>query len=212
MLPFGKYQGLSIRDIYYKDKSYIEWLLDQPWFQVKYKQLHDLVSKEFKLVKPVILQDSNTFLIYTDGACKNNGSVKKNKKIKAGIGVHYPLSNKYKLQDISMRLDIDNPTNNRAELIAIQKAIESCIENNIKDQIIIYTDSDYSMKCINVWYDQWVKQDLLQGKKNIDLIKSIYDSSKSLQIILKHVKAHTKNNDIHSLGNKEADRLATICL
>ena len=36
MLPFGKYQGLSIRDIYYKDKSYIEWLLDQPWFQVKY--------------------------------------------------------------------------------------------------------------------------------------------------------------------------------
>ena len=40
------------------------------------------------------------------------------------------------LPDISQKLDIDTPTNNKAELIAILFALQECHKNNIKEKII----------------------------------------------------------------------------
>ena len=167
MLPFGKYQGQSIHDIYIKDQSYIDWLLDQPWFQVRYQELYRIVSQELIKEKKEIIIDENTTIIYTDGACKNNGCKgEKRKRIRAGIGIHFSEKNKIRLEDISTRIYDQHITNNIAELKAIKKAIEVCIENKIDNLIVIYTDSDYSLKCLTTWYDQWEKQNLLEGKKN----------------------------------------------
>ena len=81
--------------------------------------------------------------------------------------------NKIKINDISEKLICEKPTNNKAELTAILRALELCSKNKIYEQIIIYTDSDYSIKCITVWYPQWVEQKKLKNRKNIDILHKI---------------------------------------
>jgi len=207
MLQFGKYRNQHINEIVTKDKKYLEWLNTQPWFIIKFKDIHnqtnDLLNENI-----IPLQINNSFVIYTDGACSNNGS----KNAKAGIGVHFSSNNKTKLEDISIRLDIDTPTNNKAELIAIEKALETCSKNNIKEKIIIFTDSQYSLKCITLWYPAWVIKNKLENRKNLDILERIDPLIKQLNVEFQHIRAHTELQDEHSLGNSIADRLATDCL
>ena len=160
MLHFGKYRNQHINDIVKKDKKYLEWLNTQPWFKIKFKDLHNQTTHLLnENITP--LQTNNAFVIYTDGACSHNGS----KNAKAGIGVHFSSKNKLKLEDLSSRLHIDKPTNNKAELWAIKEALELCDKNIIKEKIIIFTDSDYSIKAITLWYPNWVKKNDLEKKK-----------------------------------------------
>jgi ribonuclease HI len=50
-----------------------------------------------------------------------------------------------------------NQTNNVAELLAIEKAIDM-VQNNKKDIIKILTDSSYSINCLTKWYNSWAKK------------------------------------------------------
>ena len=208
MLSFGKYRNEQITDIIEKDKKYLEWLNTQPWFTIKFKQLHHQTTHLLTQNQKPLEIDSNSFVVYTDGACANNGS----KKAKAGIGVHFSQKNEIKLEDLSLRLYIDTPTNNKAELIAIEKALETCSQNNITSKIIIFTDSQYSLKCITLWYPDWVKKNKLENRKNIDILKRIDPMVKQLNVHFEYIKAHTELQDEHSIGNSIADELATICL
>ena len=204
MLSFGQYRNQLIKDVVNKDRQYLEWLNTQPWFKIKYLELYNK-SREATLgtIKPHIV-NKDKFIIYTDGACSNNGSV----NAKAGIGVHFNKSNYIKLEDISSSLVMKKPTNNAAELIAIESAINRCIENKITVPIVIFTDSDYSIKCINIWYPHWLKTNNLK-KKNIDIISRIYNKlPNNLELIHIRAQHNTKSEDEHSLGNKVADRLA----
>ena len=125
-----------VNDILEKDQKYLEWLITQPWYKIKFKELcsqtiHLLNEKN----KEPILIDENTTTIYTDGACSHNGS----KKARMGIGVYFNKRNKINMDDISKSLFLDNPTNNRAELSAIKEALMVCKENNIKKMKIFKT-------------------------------------------------------------------------
>ena len=208
MLSFGKYRNEQIKDVVKKDKKYLEWLNTQPWFTIKFKELHHQTTHLLVQNQQPLEIGSNSFVVYTDGACSNNGS----KKAKAGIGVHFSQRNEIKLEDLSLRLHIDNPTNNKAELIAIEKALEQCILLNITSKIIIFTDSQYSLKCITLWYPDWVKKNKLENRKNIDILVRIDPMVKKLNVEFQHIRAHTELQDEHSLGNANADRLATECL
>ena len=137
----------------------------------------------------------------------DNGKV----NAKAGIGIHYSDNNKIQLNDISLALDIVNPTNNKAELKAIEKSLKDCLLNKI-DKITIYTDSQYSINCITKWYPDWVKKNDFANKKNLDILNNINHIIQTLDVELIHVKAHTSLTDKHSIGNSMADRLATQCL
>jgi len=208
MLSFGKYRNELITDVVKKDKKYLEWLNTQPWFTIKFKELHHQTTHLLVQNQQPLEIGSNSFVVYTDGACSNNGS----KKAKAGIGVHFSQRNEIKLEDLSLRLHIDNPTNNKAELIAIEKALEQCILLNITSKIIIFTDSQYSLKCITLWYPDWVKKNKLENRKNIEILVRIDPMVKKLNVEFQHIRAHTELQDEHSLGNANADRLATECL
>ena len=154
MITFGKYQNHLLEDVYQKDPQYLKWLNTQPWFKIKFKDLHLELNKILvQNMKPIKIE-KDTYIIYTDGACTNNGQ----KNPKAGIGIHFSVKNKIKIEDISLKLQIEKPTNNKAELTAIGKALEMCNENNINDKIIIFTDSQYSIKCITLWYPDWLKK------------------------------------------------------
>jgi ribonuclease HI len=155
-------------------------------------------------MKPIREHD---IVIYTDGACSNNGSP----LAKAGIGVHFSKRNKLLFQDSSEPVSSSvKPTNQRAELLAILKALR--IVKEVDHTIIIYTDSDYSIKCITEWYPSWLKQGTLDKKKNIDLIQPIAQYYGALTVEFRHIHSHTGLQDEHSLGNEEADRLATLAL
>ena len=76
-----------------------------------------------------------------------------------------------------------------------------------------YSDSDYSIKCATTYGE---KQEKINWKNNIpnkELVKEIYTIfSKYKNIKIKYIKAHTKNEDENSLGNKIADKLAVLSL
>ena len=219
ILSFGKYRNKTIDEVIKIDIQYIKWLITQPWFVIKYQDMYLLLTEklikhdninncifEIKNNRSKINHDS--FIIYTDGACKNNGS----KKAKAGVGVYFSKRNNIKINDISQKLLCENPTNNKAELTAILMALEKCCENNIKQNIIIYTDSDYCIKCITCWYPEWIKQPNFNKKKNIDILNKIfkYYNEKTMKLI--HIRSHTGLQDEHSIGNEYADKLATSCI
>ena len=201
---FGKFKDKSIRDVFEEDPNYISWIIKQSWFKDKFKDKYQTC-----LMLPIpsqstqSTQSTDDIVIYTDGSCKNNGS----KNAKAGIGIHFSKKNKIYFDDVSESFT-DKPTNQRAELKAILEALR--VVKELSNRIIIYTDSEYSINCIERWYTSWVSQNKLDKKKNIDLIRPAHLYYRHLRIEFRHIKSHTGLQDEHSLGNEEADRLATI--
>jgi ribonuclease HI len=208
MLSFGKYKGYEISKIFRRDPSYLNWLSNQPWFREKNASLYETIQKI--KTAPITPKNTHMFTIYTDGACKNNGM--KHGDIRAGIGIHFSPTNTPPLEDVSERLFRNNLTNNVAELIAIKKALQLCHLNNIDKDIMIYTDSEYSLKCITEWYPKWVEKNTLTGKKNIDILRDISCLLEKTTVSFQHIKSHTGLLDEHSVGNQIADDLANQCL
>lgn len=161
------------------------------------------------------ISETDSVLVFTDGGCVNNG--------KPGARAAYSVYFKdFPQLDSSNHLK-ENPTNQRAELSAIYTAIKIIEENQnlFHDKnIIIYTDSSYSIKCITQWYKSWKRNDwkTANGKpvKNKELIENICKKLESIgsKIQFKHVFSHTtepKNKSRDSieyqiwLGNKIVD-------
>jgi ribonuclease HI len=82
--------------------------------------------------------------------------------------------------------------------------------------IHIYTDSEYTINCLEKWLPAWIANDWVKsdGKqvKNIDLLKvlSTHYFRNRRHYHIHHVRSHTGDQSQHSLGNQEADRLAVM--
>lgn len=146
-------------------------------------------------------------VVYTDGSCmKGKGGPR------CGYGVYFPNE---ELSNMSKKFTNAPLTNQRAELYAIYKAIKKITKKIDFNRIEIYSDSEYSIKSLTEWIVSWKKNGWKTANKkevlNQDIIKKI---DKKLQkyngkINFTHVRAHTGKTDKHSLGNAEADKLAT---
>lgn len=140
--------------------------------------------------------------IFTDGSL-----IRKKGDIYCGYGIYFPNGEN---DNISKKFDKGLITNNRAELYAIYKSLKICKkilkEKEIK-KINIYSDSEYSVKTLTIWYKNWIKN----GKdyKNKDIIdKTIKLINKLNNVNFIHIKAHTGENNYYSLSNNQADELA----
>jgi ribonuclease HI len=132
--------------------------------------------------------------VYTDGSAINNGSP----DAIGGSGVYFGENHPY---NISAKLATSNgkhPTNQRAELNAINLALDVIVQKGLSDMTIL-SDSLYA---INVLTKQW------KAKDNLDLVEVGWNLIKRCKVNFQHVKAHTGNTDPHSIGNHHADRLA----
>ena len=153
--------------------------------------------------------DTSIINVYTDGSL-----VKKGKQVFCGYGIYFPNS-EYK--PISRKFTHEPITNNRAELYAILKTI--ILSNKVDIQrkldkktrikkVIIYSDSEYSVKTFTIWYPNWQKS----GKDylNKDIIDEVINaiSAVSFKVEFKHVRAHTGKSDPHSKANDIVDQLA----
>ena len=206
ILPFGKYKGHKLKDVFNEDRRYIEWLVTNIWCKERHSDIYNESNKYIKKFQDnIILHDD--IILYTDGSCQNNGKP----DAISGIGIHFSEFNKYKLNDISYKIKLidEKATNNHAELFAIDYAIKILIKNKLDDKKIkIYTDSKYSLNCVLYWYKKWVINNKIENRKNIDLIKSIYDNIQGKNIELIYIKGHSNLNDEHSIGNQIADKLS----
>jgi ribonuclease HI len=152
-------------------------------------------------------------VVYTDGACTNNGK----KGARAAFAYYFP---EHPSESHADRVPDDQPqTNNRGELLAILSAIDKSVSSFKADEvdIFVYTDSDYSKNCITKWIPGWIKKGwkTAEGKPvaNRDLIEQI---SGRLMLFQSHsinwVKAHTGGDDEHSRYNGVVDRMAVEVL
>jgi ribonuclease HI len=164
-------------------------------------------------------------IIYTDGACTNN-NINNNQNInirKGGYGVFFGENNNPKIENISAKLEGPKITNQVAELTACIKAIEAIKSiksiEELKNNIIIKTDSMYTINCIDTWFDGWKKRGWKKadGKPvdNLELIQKLHEYKTIYNVKFIHVRAHKneppKNDERYAdwYGNMMADKLAT---
>ena len=152
-------------------------------------------------------QPIRKILIYTDGSCLGNG----HKDARGGVGIYFPNG---EYVNVSERF-YNRPTNQRCELTAIYKSFLICINDlHAGSKIVLYTDSEYSIKCLKEYCKKWSINGWLKADKspveNTDIIQPLYALYtkfwRSIQI--EHVRAHTGNTDIHSKNNDIVDTLA----
>ena len=154
-----------------------------------------------------------------------DGSEIKNKKYQTlGLGWAYIIKrNKVWFHEQSG--SITEGTNQRVELLAIYNALMYLTHENIQSSdITVYTDSEYSLKCITVWSttwkrNGWKKTGTAYSVKHRDIIEPCMQMYVTLQqnneIRFQHVHSHIYPNgyigtmDYPSEGNSEVDKLAT---
>jgi ribonuclease HI len=146
------------------------------------------------------------YYVYTDGACSNNGK----DNASAGIGIFFAIND---IRNVAKKI-IGKQTNNIAELTAIIETYPIITNDVINGKnIAIVTDSEYAIKCVSSYGEKCYKKNWNVDIPNKELVKTIYELYKDKpQIQFIHIKAHTNNDDVHSIGNKYADKLANMAI
>ncbi|CAH1983699.1 unnamed protein product [Acanthoscelides obtectus] len=144
-------------------------------------------------------KDGDYVVVYTDGACENNGRA----NAKAGIGVWFGDSHPLNISEPV----VGRPTNNTAEIRACLAALEVLHRYRIK-KVSLHTDSMFIINSMTLWIHNWKANGWKTSKG--DAVKNKTDFMKLDEIIKRfddlrwvHVKGH------HGVrGNEEADKLA----
>ncbi|AEO64782.1 822debb2-4017-4d09-98ef-c3911b9844ea [Thermothielavioides terrestris] len=158
-------------------------------------------AKKAKTTPKVPTARNGVVVVYTDGSSLGNGR----NGATAGVGVYFGESDP---RNISERLQGEPQTNQRAELTAILRALETV---DLSQDMEIRTDSKYSIQCVTEWYINWEKNGWKTSTgpvKNQDLVQLIRDrldarESKGGRTQFIWVKGHDTD-----VGNIAADRLA----
>ncbi|KAK7058660.1 hypothetical protein VNI00_002296 [Paramarasmius palmivorus] len=161
--------------------------------------------KKAKLVLDQQPEKEGDIVVYCDGASKGNGT----DGAIAGLGVWWGRSDERNLAERCP----GEQTNNRAELIAIARILETTPVDKTR-RLIIKTDSKYSMDCFHNWIQKWRengwKNSSGQDVKNAPLIRYIatlleFRVRLGQKVMLQKVKGHAGIE-----GNEGADYLANM--
>ncbi|EOR01281.1 hypothetical protein E3P92_02761 [Wallemia ichthyophaga] len=144
----------------------------------------------------------NKAVVYTDGACTSNG--KSNSQ--AGCGVFWGENSHL---NVSGKLPGPIQTNNRGEMLALIRALESC-PRDVR-LLNIFSDSEYTINCLTKFRAGIEKREFKASGnsekpiKNVDMIKYLYAlfDNHTAAIKLNWVKGHDNHPD-----NEAADALA----
>ncbi|XP_015111552.1 ribonuclease H1 [Diachasma alloeum] len=137
--------------------------------------------------------------VYADGSAPNNGLA----GATAGIGVWWDVDH-----PLNLSAPVEGPkaTNIVAEIQAATAACRIAVEFKI-DKLRVYTDSDYLIKCMNEWWDNWVMNGFMNANKkpveNKEMLLELKKVIEKVDVKFQFVAAHTGVK-----GNEEADALA----
>jgi ribonuclease HI len=151
--------------------------------------------------------------IFTDGACKRNGS----QSAYGGIGVYFGNSDPHNVCEAVPPMSLGRPvTNQMTELLALLRALEQIIESNMSP-VHIYSDSSYSVKSYNTWMHSWSQNGWVTASKtpvkNKDIMQELWNAScliqeKGLSVDVLWCRGHQTADSVIAKGNGEADKLA----
>ncbi|GAA5859212.1 hypothetical protein JCM1840_003802 [Sporobolomyces johnsonii] len=150
--------------------------------------------------------------VWCDGSSRGNGG----KRAAAGIGVFW--SHEFGASNLSERLPGQLQTNNRAELYAVARVLET--DPHPELPLTICTDSVYTIKVFSTWITEWLRRDWKTSRNkpvlNKDLVLYVLSllslrtpidagpsTSHTANVTFRKVKAH-----VGIEGNEMADRLA----
>ncbi|RLV96184.1 Ribonuclease H [Spathaspora sp. JA1] len=158
--------------------------------------------------------------VYIDGACRGNGV---HATPAAGVGIYYgPDDSRNEAIGLHTLEQSPKPTNQRAELHAVARAVREIQSSLYKDSTCktnIHTDSQYVIGCMEKWVDKWRRNGWRNTKgapvANADIIKKAVDVLDNINSIYSRrgwsnlnfhfVPGHSGNH-----GNEQADKLANI--
>jgi ribonuclease HI len=167
---------------------------------------------KFVIRKNKPLSDKPPIFVYTDGACSNNGRA----NAKAGFGVYFGENDERNVSESYNGVQ----TNNVAEMLAIIRAL-TILKDDIEQgqEVVIYSDSKYSIRCCTTYGEKCEKKNWTNPNSkdkeipNLEIVQAGYNFCKKYtNIKFIHVAAHTGREDIHSIGNDHADRLANLAI
>lgn len=159
-----------------------------------------------KLLDREVFSPAGTYgriVVHTDGGCRNNQ------------GDHnegaYALVLRYETHSKVYGYYEENTTNNRMELLAILDAMKAIHDKD--KEVVIISDSNYSVKGINEWMEGWKKNNWKRAKnkelKNADIWKEVYEEKQKFKSILfHHVKGHSGdvyNDEVDAIVNEIMD-------
>jgi ribonuclease HI len=165
-------------------------------------RVHSVTTKEPAIPIENAVEFIPDYYVYTDGACSNNGR----SNASAGIGIFFDINDS---RNLSQKIE-GKQTNNTAELMAIIQTYH-IIERDINagKKIGIVSDSEYAIKCVSSYGEKchlagWKKE--IPNKELVKTVYELYKDKPNIRFI--HIRAHTDNTDVHSIGNDNADKLA----
>ncbi|KAH9928081.1 ribonuclease H-like domain-containing protein, partial [Fomitopsis serialis] len=156
-----------------------------------------VAKRKRSLAGQPVEDESGWLIVYSDGACKGNGKVGS----VAGVGVWWGQKRCPGVQ-----------TNNRAELIAIVRVLETAPHD--KRQLLIKTDSQYSINCFQTWLPGWIakgwrnsKGEPVKNRQLIQYLSALLDQRalEGQKVRLQYVRGHAGEE-----GNEGADFLANV--
>ncbi|CAG8489347.1 102_t:CDS:2 [Paraglomus occultum] len=153
--------------------------------------------------------DGKSLVVHIDGCAINNGQP----DARAGIGVFWGEDDP---RNLSEPLEDGKQTNQRAEIMAAIRVLETC--NDTKLPLLIYTDSIYLKNAHEKWIKKWEAKEEKNENcgwkasnnkpvSNEDLFRRLIALTRSREgvVNIKWVKAHHKSKD-----NIAADKLANL--
>jgi ribonuclease HI len=162
-------------------------------------------------------------IVFTDGGCSSNGK----KDAKAAFAVYFGDNDPNNFS----KSFTDEPSNQKAELMAIQKALDILLlHGNYPpgSRVVICSDSMYSINCLTKWYDNWTKNGWLTASKkpvkhkdiitNCQALINALERTHTVTVSFEHVFSHTFEPRRNTLdwtlwnGNRNADLMVQDAL
>lgn len=181
-------------------------------------------------------KDTHIIHVFTDGSLIRKKGKNSETKLLCGYGIYIPAYGL--MEELRYAGTIhDNKTNNRGELKAIIEGLNYILdfidkvtsgdggstdnEKLKKTKIILYTDSSYSKLILGDTGVKYRNAGYLVSKKsgeevkNADMVQQIMEirdkiSAYGMELIVKHVYAHTNLDTFEANGNRLADEYANI--
>jgi len=173
------------------------------------KEIDDKPGTKSDATEPATRQDDgkrDRTIIYTHAPCKRNGLI----DAQARIGVWFGKADPRNVAE-ALRVD-EKQTNNTGALTAIKCALEALDGQDITNPIVIKSNSDYAINCLEERIDRWQSNGWLtmDGKpvKNKSLIEEVH--ALLLRLRAKYVISleHVGTTDADREGVAEAALLA----
>ncbi|GJQ76926.1 putative endonuclease that specifically degrades the RNA of RNA- DNA hybrids [Trypoxylus dichotomus] len=159
----------------------------------------DPPAKKLKTEGTKLEYENDHVVVYTDGACENNGY----KGAKAGIGVWFGDDHPF---NVSAPVE-GKPTNNAGEIQACIRAVRIALDNDIK-KLCIKTDSNFVINAMTSWIKKWKKNNWklstggdVKNKVDFEKLDNVCKQMDSIKWV--HVNGHCGIE-----GNEKADILA----